>query len=61
MANEKYVRKNRVPLPPPEAEVFTTCCDYCTVACGYKVFRWPAGSEGGLKANENALKVDYPA
>ena len=54
------IPQDRVPLPPPDAEVFTTACDYCIVACGYKVYRWPVGREGGPKANQNALKVDYP-
>ncbi|MEN8217261.1 MAG: hypothetical protein ABFS56_13010 [Pseudomonadota bacterium] len=50
---------NRVPLPPPNAEIFTTACDYCIVACGYKVYRWPVGSrEGGPKAYQNALGID---
>ena len=60
MAKAKIVSKNKVPLPPPDAEVFTTCCDYCIVACGYKVYRWPVGKDGGLKANENALGENYP-
>lgn len=54
------IPQDRVPLPPPGAEVFTTACDYCIVACGYKVYRWPVGREGGPKANQNALKVNYP-
>ncbi|MBM3356449.1 MAG: arsenate reductase (azurin) large subunit [Betaproteobacteria bacterium] len=52
--------KDHVPLPPRSAEVLTTACDYCTVACGYKVYRWPVGSEGGMRAAENALKTDFP-
>lgn len=28
-------------IPPVSAEVITTACDYCIVACGYKVYRWP--------------------
>ncbi|MBT4603063.1 MAG: arsenate reductase (azurin) large subunit [Bacteroidetes Order II. Incertae sedis bacterium] len=48
------------PLPPPEADVFTTVCDYCIVGCGYKVYRWPVGSEGGTNADENAFGVDFP-
>lgn len=52
---------DRVPLPPANAEVFTTCCDYCVVACGLKVYRWPAaGPHGGPKKHQNALKKDYP-
>ncbi|MBM3554080.1 MAG: arsenate reductase (azurin) large subunit [Alphaproteobacteria bacterium] len=52
--------KDHVPLPPKDADVFTTACDYCTVACGYKVYRWPVGKEGGTKAAENAFKTDFP-
>ncbi|MGD9656094.1 MAG: arsenate reductase (azurin) large subunit [Methylocystis sp.] len=51
----------RVPIPPKDAEVLTTACAYCTVACGYKVFRWPIGKEGGPLASENALGVDFPS
>ncbi|MBI5438356.1 MAG: molybdopterin-dependent oxidoreductase [Nitrosomonadales bacterium] len=60
MSTSHYIPDDKVPLPPPDAEVFTTCCDYCIVACGYKVYRWPLGTEGGAKAKENALKRDYP-
>ena len=60
MPQAEYVPQSKVPLPPPDAEVFTTCCDYCIVACGYKVYRWPVGKEGGPKASENALGADYP-
>ena len=52
--------KSRVPLPPIDAKVVTTACEYCPVACGYKAYIWPEGVEGGPKANNNALGVDYP-
>ncbi|MCE9682498.1 arsenate reductase (azurin) large subunit [Halomonas alkalisoli] len=52
--------KDQVPLPPKDAEVITTACDYCTVACGYKVYRWPAGREGGPSADQNIFGLDYP-
>lgn len=51
---------NRVPLPPPSARVYATVCDYCIVGCGYRVFVWPEGEEGGHTAGENAMKVDMP-
>ncbi len=57
---EHYIPKDSVPLPPPNSEVFTTACDYCIVACGYKVYRWPVGKDGGPKAKENAFGVDFP-
>ncbi len=49
-----------VPLPPVDAEVSVICCEYCPVACGYKVYKWPEGTEGGRGASENALGVDFP-
>ena len=52
--------RDSVPLPPKGAEVLTTACDYCTVACGYKVYRWPVGNEGGQKPGENALGAAFP-
>jgi arsenite oxidase large subunit len=53
--------EDKAPLPPPNAEVLTTCCDYCVMACGLKVYRWPANAPGGgPKKSENALKKDYP-
>ena len=51
---------DHVPLPPKDADVLTTCCDYCIVACGYKVYRWPVGKDGGPKASQNALGADFP-
>ena len=49
-----------VPIPPKDADVLTTACDYCVVACGYKVYRWPVGADGGTSADQNAFGVDYP-
>lgn len=56
------ISRNRdfVPLPPPGAEVLTTACSYCVVACSYKVYRWPVGEDGGLAADQNAFGVDFP-
>lgn len=56
-----HLPEDRVPLPPADAKVATTACDYCIVACGYKVYTWPLGREGGPKASENALRVDFPS
>ena len=55
-----YLPEDKVPLPPPDAKVSTTACDYCIVGCGYKVYTWPLGKEGGPKARQNALHVDFP-
>ena len=56
MANDDYSPQDLVPLPPPDAKVHTTACDYCIVACGYKAYTWPLTSEnGGPNPEENAL------
>ena len=53
--------EDKTPLPPKDAEVLTTCCDYCIMACGYKVFRWPTTSpNGGPKKDQNALGMNFP-
>ncbi len=49
-----------VPLPPADAEVRSICCEYCPVACGYKVYTWPVGTQGGVAAADNAFGVDFP-
>ncbi len=53
--------RDHVPLPPADAEVLTTACEYCTIACGYKAFRWPVGTQGGESAAENAFGIDFPS
>ncbi|MGH7319632.1 MAG: arsenate reductase (azurin) large subunit, partial [Candidatus Rokuibacteriota bacterium] len=49
----------QVPLPPGSAQRFDTVCQFCIVGCGYKVYKWPVGRDGGPAPAENALGVDY--
>ena len=58
---DEYMPRDSVPLPPPDAKVVTTACDYCIVGCGYRVFTWPVDSEGGHRASENAFGMDMPS
>ena len=62
MSTPYYVPEENVPLPPPDADVISTACDYCIVACGYKVYRWPVrgGKVGGPAADQNAFGADFP-
>lgn len=61
MADSKpYVPLDHVPLPPKSAKVQATACAYCVVGCGYKVYSWPVGSEGGSEAHQNALGLSVP-
>lgn len=61
MKNEQtFEPQDRVPLPPKGCDTFTTACDYCTVGCGYKVYRWPVGKEGARPAKGNAMGSDFP-
>ncbi|MFQ5434839.1 MAG: arsenate reductase (azurin) large subunit [Anaerolineae bacterium] len=62
MADDKYTPLDNIPLPPPTANVHTTACDYCIVACGYKAYTWPIdGENGGPQAEENALGRSFPS
>lgn len=47
-----------IPLPPLDAQRFETVCQFCIVGCGYKVFKWPVGRDGGPQAEGNALGLD---
>ena len=38
---------------------FNTVCQFCIVGCGYRVYKWPLGQEGGPKPSENALGADF--
>lgn len=58
--SHEYVPSDSVPLPPKNAKVCTTVCDYCIVGCGYKVYTWPTNEEGGVTADSNALGADFP-
>lgn len=51
---------DHVPLPPKDADVFTTACDYCITGCGYKVYRWPVGEDGGTRSDQNAYGKSFP-
>ena len=57
----EYEPQDHAPIPPRDAKVFTTGCDYCIVGCGYKAYVWPDGEQGGPKADQNAFGIDYPA
>ncbi len=50
---------SRPPLPPRDAKRFTTVCQFCIVGCAYRVFKWPAGRDGGPAPGDNALGVDF--
>ncbi len=62
MSTPYYIPETNIPLPPADAQVISTACDYCIVACGYKVYRWPVagGVSGGMAAGDNAFGVDFP-
>jgi arsenite oxidase large subunit len=58
--NEASANLNSVPLPPPDARVVNTVCDYCIVGCSQKAIVWPVGEQGGVNAKANAYGVDFP-
>lgn len=51
--------KDRVPLPPIDAQKTNMACHFCIVGCGYHVYKWPANKEGGRAPEQNALNVDF--
>lgn len=51
---------DEVPIPPPDATVLPTACEYCIVGCGYKAYVWPYNGKGGAAADQNAFHADFP-
>ncbi|MDG1936769.1 MAG: arsenate reductase (azurin) large subunit [Paracoccaceae bacterium] len=47
------------PLPPKDAELFSTVCQFCIVGCGYKVYKWPEGQDGDATPEGNAFGLDF--
>lgn len=52
-------RKDRIALPPVGAQKTNMTCHFCIVGCGYHVYKWDEGTEGGRAAKQNALGVDF--
>ncbi|MCI4430983.1 MAG: arsenite oxidase large subunit, partial [Burkholderiales bacterium] len=51
--------KDRIALPPKDAQKTNMTCHFCIVGCGYHVYKWDANTEGGRAASQNALGVDF--
>ncbi len=51
--------KDRIPLPPVDAQKTLLACHFCIVGCGYHVYKWPHNREGGRAPHENALGLDF--
>jgi arsenite oxidase large subunit len=52
-------RKDRVALPPVNAQKTNLTCHFCIVGCGYHVYKWPENVEGGRASHQNALGLDF--
>ncbi|OZA27058.1 MAG: arsenate reductase (azurin) large subunit [Hydrogenophilales bacterium 17-61-9] len=51
--------KDRITLPPVNAQKTNMTCHFCIVGCGYHVYKWPENQEGGKAAHQNALGLDF--
>jgi len=38
-----FLGQDELPVPPSNARVRTSACQYCNVGCGYKMYTWPVG------------------
>ncbi len=46
-------------LPPRDAQRSNMTCHFCIVGCGYHVYKWPEGHDGGREPGRNALGLDF--
>jgi arsenite oxidase large subunit len=51
--------KDRIALPPVNAQKTNLTCHFCIVGCGYQVYKWREGTEGGPAPGANALGIDF--
>ena len=51
--------KDRIALPPVNAQKTNMTCHFCIVGCGYHVYKWDANTEGGRAPDANALGLDF--
>ena len=51
--------KDRVALPPADAQKTNLTCHFCIVGCGYHAYTWDADREGGRAPHQNALGLDF--
>ena len=51
--------KDRIALPPVGAQKTNMTCHFCIVGCGYHVYSWDEGKEGGRGVRQNALGLDF--
>jgi arsenite oxidase large subunit len=56
-----YTRKESLPIPPRDAERYTTVCQYCSAGCGYNVYVWPVGKNGSAKSNAFGIDLSSPS
>jgi arsenite oxidase large subunit len=54
-----HPQKDRVALPPVNAQKTNMTCHFCIVGCGYHVYKWPENTEGGRAPHQNALGLDF--
>jgi arsenite oxidase large subunit len=40
-----FLGQNDLPVPPANATVHTSACQFCNVGCGYKIYTWPVSAE----------------
>ena len=51
--------KDRIALPPVNAQKTNMTCHFCIVGCGYHVYKWDSNTEGGRAPDANALGLDF--
>jgi arsenite oxidase large subunit len=56
-----FTRNDSLPIPPKDAERYTTVCQYCSAGCGYLVYVWPVGRDGSARNNAFGIDLSSPS
>ena len=52
--------KDRIALPPVDAQKTNMTCHFCIVGCGYHVYKWDASPGGRPRAEPERARTGFP-
>ena len=53
-------RKDRIALPPVDAQKTNMTCHFCIVGCGYHVYKWDENTRGRTRAQPERAGTRFP-
>src|SRR4029453_9434623 len=58
-ASALFLGQKDLPVPPKNAKVHTSACQYCNVGCGYKIYTWPGAKTPQQLGEPTGARSDW--